>query len=149
MVFRGERKMNESMIEVALESTQKLYRVQSMDETSVKNNLISHTSNPSELSQQIEAISDRILTEKSNELAQKKLALLEQLSAFEFGQFLIQNSCINGYWTHYMLTHPWNRLNHCKNDVEAFLLEKSPSILATQERFSIFLEENQSVVANN
>lgn len=138
------------MMEVVPESTQDLHGVQPMDKITLKNNLISHTSNPTKLLQRIEAIRNRILkTEKSNRLAQKKLAFLEQLSVFEFGQFLIQNSGINGYWTQYMLTHPWNPLNRCKNEVEAFLLEKSPSILATQERFSIFLKENQSEVANN
>ena len=75
--------------------------------------------------------------------------MLEQLSQFGFGRFLLQNRGINGYWTHYLLTHPWQNDYVYANEMEKFLLSESPSILATQERFKIFLRENQKAVTND
>ena len=86
----------------------------------------------------------------------RQLELLEQLHQFDFGQFLLQNHGINGYWTHYMLTHPWfgqktgnNNRGEPFTQLERFFLEQAPTILATQQRFKIFLKENQKMVKNN
>lgn len=85
-----------------------------------------------------------------------QLQLLEQLSQFEFGRFLLLNQGINGFWTHYMLTHPWLGRNTRESapgipltELEAFLLDKAPVMLATQERFEIFLQNNQEAVKND
>ncbi len=85
-----------------------------------------------------------------------QLELLEQLSQFDFGRFLLLNRGINGYWTHYMLTHPWFGRKTRESapgvpltDLEAFILDKAPLMLATQERFEIFLQKNQESVKNN
>jgi SAM-dependent methyltransferase len=81
------------------------------------------------------------------------LDLLEQLQHFDFGRYLLQNQGINGYWTHYMLTHPWhgrktglNNRGEKLTEMEDFILNRAPSMLATQERFEIFLKENQTQV---
>jgi SAM-dependent methyltransferase len=86
---------------------------------------------------------------------QKKEDLLEQLAQFDFGRYLLQNQGINGYWTHYMLTHPWFGRNTKKNnrgdsftELESFILDRAPTLLATQQRFEFFLKENQKQVAN-
>lgn len=82
-----------------------------------------------------------------------QLDLLHQLSQFDFGRFMLQNQGINGYWTHYMLTHPWfgrktglNNRKEAFTPLETFLLDKAPTMLATQQRFEIFLNENQKSV---
>jgi ubiquinone/menaquinone biosynthesis C-methylase UbiE len=55
-----------------------------------------------------------------------------------------------------MLTHPWfgrktgeNNLDEPLTEVESFLLNCAPTMLATQQRFEIFLRENQKQVKNN
>ncbi|MFI4957477.1 MAG: SAM-dependent methyltransferase, partial [Gammaproteobacteria bacterium] len=74
-----------------------------------------------------------------------QLTLLQNLSQFEFGRFLLQHQGVNGYWTHYMLTHPWHP-NKTLATLEDFLLNRAPTLLATQQRFKIFLKENQTQV---
>src|SRR5258708_16484272 len=75
----------------------------------------------------------------------KQLELLDQLAEFELGQFLIERGGVNGYWTHYIISHPTNgrltNLNSHGNpfhSLEAFLLNSAPLCLATQQRFSLF-----------
>ncbi len=75
-----------------------------------------------------------------------QLDLLQQLSQFELGKFLLLNQGINGYWTHYILTYPWAGAKANLTFVERFILERAPIMLATQERFKIFLNENQQAV---
>lgn len=112
--------------------------------------LLSHNSNPESLQSTIEKIKNRIIVQGNlpHVSIEKKSSILNELSQFEFGQFLLQNQGLNGYWTHYVLTYPWHR-NPNLSELEKFLLEKSPIIIATQERFQIFLTENQKAVKNN
>lgn len=86
---------------------------------------------------------------------QRQLELLAQMTTFDFGRHLLQNQGVNGYWTHYMLTHPWYGRKTGKNnrgeplsELEDFILNRAPILLATQERFEIFLKENQKKVMN-
>ena len=120
-------------------------------------NLLSHAFSTKNINVAIQEITSRIEQQgdKPYVTVQTQLEILEQLSQFEFGRFLILNRGINGYWTHYMLTHPWIRgetpINHSLEKLtstEQFLLESTPSILATQQRFEIFLQENQKEVKN-
>ena len=117
-------------------------------------NLLSHTLLTDNVDLAIGAIADRIKQQGDKPYAtvKKQLDLLKQLSQFEFGRFLLLHRGINGYWTHYMLTYPWMaQKNHPAkklSSLEAFLLEKAPSIVATQQRFDIFLQENQKEVKN-
>ncbi|MDX1836341.1 class I SAM-dependent methyltransferase [Legionella taurinensis] len=83
----------------------------------------------------------------------EQLELLQELQSFDFGRFLLQNQGINGFWTHYMLTHPFhgrltgkNNRGHAFSPLEKFILDDSPLMLATQERFTFFLKENQTGV---
>lgn len=120
-------------------------------------NLLSHTVSTKNIDIAIQEISSRIKQQgdKTYATVQTQLEILKQLSQFEFGRFLILNRGINGYWTHYMLTQPWTQretpINHSiekLTSLEQFLLESAPTILATQQRFEIFLQENQKKVKN-
>src|SRR5947208_3403524 len=37
---------------------------------------------------------------------QEQLRILEEMTDFEFGRFLIQSRGLNGFWTDYILKHP-------------------------------------------
>ena len=106
----------------------------------MNNKLLSHNNNPEALQNTIEKIKSRIIAQGNLPYVtvEKQLAILSVLSQFEFGQFLLQNQGLNGYLTHYVLMYPWNR-NQNLSELEKFLLEKSPVVIATQERFQIFL----------
>lgn len=119
--------------------------------------LISHTVSPEALDVVVEKITKRLQEsgESSSDI-KYKLELLDQLTEFDFGRYLLINQGLNGYWTHYMLTHPWFGQKTEKNNsgkplttLERFMLERSPLLLATQQRFEIFLKENQQQVKNN
>jgi len=80
----------------------------------------------------------------------RQIDLVEQLSEFELGKFLIERSGLNGYWTHYVISHPsQGRLTglnqHQKpfHPLEYYLLNRSPTCLATQQRFEIFKTQIQ------
>ena len=81
---------------------------------------------------------------------EKQLDLIEQLSSFELGEFLIARGGLNGYWTHYVVSHPTKgRLTNLNTQgkpfhpFEAYLLNHAPSCLATQQRFSLFKQQIQ------
>jgi len=82
---------------------------------------------------------------------EKQIELIDQLSQFDLGRFFIMaNGGLNGYWTHYIVTHPLKgRLTGLNNrgekfsSLETFILDKAPYALATQQRFEIFKKEIQ------
>lgn len=76
---------------------------------------------------------------------EKQLQLLGELATFELGQFLIERGGLNGYWTHYVITHP-KRQTTSLSSRETFLLNSAPTCLATQERFSIFKNQIQQYI---
>lgn len=83
---------------------------------------------------------------------ERQLQLLAQLTQFGFGRFLLCHQGINGYWTHYMLTQPTSANNKLNDkgkplaELEHFILNSAPTMLATQQRFKLFLQENQKQV---
>jgi SAM-dependent methyltransferase len=114
--------------------------------------LLSHNLIVDSGDQFIDDIATRIKQQgdKPHVSVKQQLELLEQLSKFEFGRFLLQNQGMNGYWTHYMVTYPWFHkksadinATHPYENVEDFILNSAPGILATQQRFQIFLKQNQ------
>lgn len=120
--------------------------------------LRSHSIAPVDLGEVINNTKATIVANDNTELASinEQLQLVDELAGFDFGRFLLQHHGINGYWTHYMLTHPWYGRKTDKNNrgdsfskLEQFILDRSPIILATQQRFEIFLIENQKAVAND
>ncbi|MDF1654886.1 MAG: methyltransferase domain-containing protein [Coxiellaceae bacterium] len=127
-----------------------------MSEPLDSDRLISHHNGDGCLQQAMDALAEKIKSngDTSEATVEQRLDYLQQLSEFDFGRFLIINQGINGFWTHYMLTFPWRGKKSGKNnagepfsEMETFLLN-SPILLATQQRFEIFLQQNQMAVKN-
>lgn len=91
-----------------------------------------------EISCEFNQIKERLTTEFKNDT--EKLALLlqilEELSQFELGRFLIKNKSLSGYWTWYIILGFQNQL--ITSPLEKFIVTKAPTVLATQQRFAIF-----------
>lgn len=120
--------------------------------------LLSHAISSEEIGTTLQNISQRIKLQGDEPYCSvsQQLEVLDQLAQFDFGRYLLQNQGINGYWTHYMLTHPWfgrktgkNNRGEALTTLESFILDRAPVMLATQQRFEIFLKENQKKVQNN
>lgn len=98
----------------------------------------------SDIQEQLDAIKKRLQENSPSQKNQVLLKILEQLSEFEFGRFLIKNSgAVSGYWTHYAIQGFKESL--ISSPLEDFILNKAPIVLATRERFKIFqslLKEN-------
>ncbi|MCC5832433.1 MAG: methyltransferase domain-containing protein [Chlamydiales bacterium] len=73
------------------------------------------------------------------------LKIVDGLNSFPLGRFLLFHRGLNGFWTHYVVTHP-ERKKQKLNRYEALLLEELPVSLATQERYRIFKKILQSKV---
>lgn len=72
------------------------------------------------------------------------IKLVDELSTFDLGKFLLVNRGLNGYWTDYVVNFPRNQINSL-----ALLEQKllSSSVFnATYERQQIFKQENQKQV---
>lgn len=73
---------------------------------------------------------------------EETLGLLEELTQFEFGRFLLQNGGgLNGYWTAYFILYGLQQ--ELSNSLEEWMMLRIPVGLATRERFKIFQEEIQ------
>lgn len=112
--------------------------------------MISHTGNTSLSTAAIEAIELRIKAagDQSGISVSQQLDWLKALQQFSLGRFLLANGGLNGYWTDYILTFPMREESEDKlsDSLEKFLLQEAPTLLATQQRFQIFLKENQKAV---
>jgi len=71
-----------------------------------------------------------------------QLALLDQLTEFDLGNFLLRNKGLNGEWTSYVILHGPEKED--LSPLEGWFLNKAPVVLATQERYSIFQREIQA-----
>ncbi|KAG6558738.1 hypothetical protein RHOW815_001272 [Candidatus Rhabdochlamydia sp. W815] len=87
---------------------------------------------------------------------ERQLELVEELSQFGLGRFVLERGGLNGYWTHYVVTHPQQGLltrldaeNKPFTALESFILDQAPTSLATQERFQIFKREIQKRLSNS
>lgn len=125
-----------------------------MQEASEDTTLISHGHQSTDIIQIVAELRERIRKEgdKPDITVARQLEILDSLTKFSLGVFLLLNKGLNGFWTHYLLTYPSTKqLNteKTKNSIESFMLERAPAVLATRQRYSFFLEENQKVVANN
>ncbi len=79
----------------------------------------------------------------------RQLELLEELASFPLGQFLLTHKGLNGYWIHYVVTHPEEKTLRKVHPLEDFLLTKAPTALATQERYQIFRSQIQKYLQDN
>lgn len=112
--------------------------------------MLSHHAKDQNINDKIEQIKTRIQNHHETAEAQQRITLLEQLSEFELGQFLIQHGGLNGHWTHEVVT--WNSVHPQRsftNSIEQALFEKIPATLATRERFQIFKRLLQARLKHN
>lgn len=78
----------------------------------------------------------------------QQLAWIDELQSFPLGRFLLMHRGLNGYWTDYILLHPFQSKRKLP-EMEDFILNRSPVVRATQERFRIFQEETQKLLCDN
>lgn len=80
--------------------------------------------------------------------ADQQIALLDELTSFEFGRFLLRNGGLNAYWTHEVVTYgtPDETVRR-RTPLEVRLLEQLPAVIATRERFAIFRRQLQDRLA--
>ena len=120
-----------------------------------QSNLLTHTN--SEFSAiDYENIKNRLKLSPPSIGYDKGVELLNQLSGFELGKFLLKNGGLNGYWISYVCMHPYkgritnrNQSGQLMSDLESFLLNKAPQFLATQERFVIFQKILREIIQPN
>jgi SAM-dependent methyltransferase len=75
---------------------------------------------------------------------EEELSLLQQMTEFEFGRYLLENRGISGYWTTYWLIHgPQKKLEH---PLEDWLINKAPPFIASRERLTLFAAHTQQRV---
>jgi SAM-dependent methyltransferase len=91
-----------------------------------------------EISDEIEEIRSRLIQKYGKDTAEynELNEILEDLSNFELGRFLICNKSLSGYWTHYLIMG--YKEKNLSNRIEKFMLEESPGPKTTRERFNIF-----------
>ncbi len=78
---------------------------------------------------------------------EQQISLLEELSTFALGRFLLENRGLNAYWTHQVVTYPQGAAWALSNsDLEYRIFEKLPMVLATRERFGIFRQQVQAML---
>jgi SAM-dependent methyltransferase len=85
---------------------------------------------------------------ESPEQADELIALLEELAEFPLGRFLIKNQGgLSGYWTYYLIyDYRYHTISH---PLEKFIVESSPAVLATRERFHHFKAILQKSIRNH
>lgn len=108
---------------------------------------LSHEQRESSFDEAKQKIADKIVNrgDLPYVTVEKQLEYLELLSQFDLGRFLIERGGINGYWTHYIVSHPQQgRLtgldshNQPFHPLKNYMLNKAPVCLATQQRYAIF-----------
>lgn len=76
------------------------------------------------------------------------LQILAELQTFSLGRHLLLHGSLNGYWTRYCVSgQAMNRKTALRDgfgQLEDFILNLSPTMQATQERFEIFRRETQA-----
>lgn len=116
-----------------------------LNKSSKNDSLITHNAIEPNLAAVVADLKSRIIKEgnKPDSTVKEQLELLDQLTLFGFGRCLIVNGGITGIWTRHMVLYPKWRTELPDEEksltvLNRWLLEKSPVILATQERFTHF-----------
>ena len=101
------------------------------------------------LEKRVSDIRQRIETTLSNDRLEA-LKILDELQTFSLGRHLILHSSLNGYWTRYCVAdQAMNRKTALRDglgELEDFILNRAPTMQATQERFEIFQRETQVIL---
>jgi cyclopropane fatty-acyl-phospholipid synthase-like methyltransferase len=110
--------------------------------------LISHNVQADPTNQRVaEAVKARLRGDGNVPAAtlEHQLGLVDQLSGFELGRFLLVNRGLDAYWTHRLVTHETDSLRQgMVSELEYLIFERLPAVLATRERFKIFRRELQA-----
>jgi SAM-dependent methyltransferase len=119
---------------------------------------LSHKQSGDSFSKIIENKKEKIISRRhlhSYATVDYQLELLEQLTQFDLGRFLLEQGGLNGFWTDYAIRHPSvGRLSGVNNEskpfssLESFLLNRAPTALATQQCFEIVKKEIQKFIAD-
>ncbi len=117
--------------------------------------ILSHGSKNESIEETIERIKQRIIEtgDKPHVTVARQLELINELAGFPLGQFLLQNSGFNGYWTDYLIEHQYERRfsgidaqGRSLTQLEKFILDKHPLPLATQQKHLHSLKVIQNYV---
>ncbi|NET41351.1 class I SAM-dependent methyltransferase [Okeania sp. SIO2B3] len=107
--------------------------------------ILSHGNQNETLEETIERVKQRIIQtgDKPHVTVARQLELMNELTGFPLGKFLLQNGGFNGYWIDYVMEHQYqgrvtgvDREGRSLTELEKFLLDKS--LLSTQQRYVNF-----------
>ncbi|MEH2009467.1 class I SAM-dependent methyltransferase [Nostoc sp.] len=105
--------------------------------------MLSHKHTNEALEKAIENIKDKIrqLGNKAHASVEQQLEIVDQLTEFPLGVFLLQNRGTDGYWTDYMIEHQYrgritgaDLQGRLLTEFEKIFLDKFPLVIATQQR---------------
>jgi SAM-dependent methyltransferase len=123
---------------------------ESLTQTSSHDRLISHGVDPRhDREDLLQRIKSRLHREGDlpGASVDQQIGLLEALSAFELGRFLLENRGLNAYWTHQLVTYAQGaKSTGSTSELEYRIFEKLPAVLATRERFGIFRAQLQALL---
>jgi len=88
------------------------------------------------------------LAEEARQNTRKCLEILDGFSQFELGRFLLKNRGLDGFWTSYVVQHPYQKKSGL-SEWEDWILNRSILSRATQERFVHFQNFIKSHLENN
>lgn len=110
--------------------------------------MLSHAYSTTDTELDMAAIRARICAagDKPHVTVDEQLQVLDELAQFAIGRFLLKNRGVNGYWTYYAATYPHWKGTQELSTWETYLLSQAPLTIAVQQKFQIFLQENQKSV---
>lgn len=117
--------------------------------------IITHSQVPGTIHHAVDALSEAIIKRGNQKTStvDEQLSILEHLTTFALGRFLILNRGFNAYWTNYIISYPqWGPQLEADSakpslcPLEKEMLETFTTIRATQERFKIFKKQLQEEV---
>ncbi|RFP09378.1 MULTISPECIES: cyclopropane-fatty-acyl-phospholipid synthase family protein [unclassified Duganella] len=73
----------------------------------------------------------------------QQLEVLEALSSFELGRFLLTNRGLNAEWTHRLVSYSSADAVANISPLERMIVEELPAVLATRERYGVFRQQLQ------
>lgn len=93
-----------------------------------------------------------LIAATTSDVAEVRVALKQ----FQLGRFLLENLGLNGFWTSYIVMYPdRGALTGLSSDgtqltdLERWILERCPFVIATQDRFRIFRRLTQSILRSD
>lgn len=120
--------------------------------------ILSHPHSKLSLAERISQLKTKIVErgDLDNATVAQQCEILDELSEFNLGKFLILHGGLNGYWTQYICLHPQHGALTQLNDeskpfsnLESWLLNRAPLVLATQQRFAMFRELTQAALVDH